>query len=227
MDNLTPYDSTSYETGVRKTMPFYDTFFSETLSLISYLKPDVNVWLDTGCGTGEMVHRAHAKFPSTKFLLADPSSGMLDVAIARLKSLSTDRLEIYANVGSEALPIINTSKPQVITAIMAHHYLDYDTRCTATEQCYRLLDEDGVYVTFENISPFTDAGRTIGLGRWQVFQQSQGKTEEEAAQHIGRYGTAYFPIKIEAHLNILKQVGFKVVELFWFSNMQAGFYAIK
>ncbi len=54
-----------------------------------------------------------------------------------------------------------------------------------------------------------------------------GRTEQEADQHIARYGKEFLPITAEGHLNALAQAGFSVVELFWFSQMQAGFYAIK
>ncbi len=54
-----------------------------------------------------------------------------------------------------------------------------------------------------------------------------GRTEQEADQQIARYGKEFLPITAEEHLAALAQAGFRVVELFWFSQMQAGFYAIK
>ena len=35
------------------------------------------------------------------------------------------------------------------------------------------------------------------------------------------------PITAEEHLDALAQAGFGVVEIFWYSQMQAGFYAMK
>ena len=37
----------------------------------------------------------------------------------------------------------------------------------------------------------------------------------------------FLPITAEQHFDALAQAGFRVVELFWFPQMQAGFYAIK
>ena len=36
-----------------------------------------------------------------------------------------------------------------------------------------------------------------------------------------------FPITIEQHLEMLKNAGFKSVNILWVSYMQAGFWAIK
>ena len=226
-DNLSPYSAAEYEEGIRKTLPFYEVFFSETINLVNYLKPGVTVWLDTGCGTGSLISRAHPVFPNTTFLLSDPSSEMLGKAKEALKGILGGSLKIVGNVRTENLPAITPNRPQVITAILVHHYSSKEERYAATKKCYELLVDDGLYITFENMSPVTEDGKRIALGRWKAFQLSQGKTEEEANSHVGRYGKSYFPISIEEHMNILKACGFRIVELFWFSIMQAGLYGIK
>ncbi len=55
----------------------------------------------------------------------------------------------------------------------------------------------------------------------------QGKSLEETEKHISRYGKDYFPITIEEHLHLLRESVFRVVEMLWFSNTQAGFWAMK
>lgn len=117
-DNLTPYKAAQYEEGIRKTMPFYEDFYSETISLVRYLKPSVKVRLDTGCGTGSLITRAHPVFPNTTFLLSDPSSEMLEKAKEALKDIPGHHLKIVGIVGTEKLPAITPRKPQVITAIL-------------------------------------------------------------------------------------------------------------
>lgn len=226
-ENPSPYSAGKYEAGIRRTLPFYDAFYSETVSLVGAVRPDVSVWLDTGCGTGAMVARAFPAFPKARFLLADPSAGMLEQAEKQLKDLPGEQLRVIGPVGSESLPETIRDKPQVVTAILAHHYFDKPQRETATKRCYDLLERGGVYITFENTAPATKAGKAVALARWRAFQTAQGKTEAEAAAHIGRCDTAYFPITVSEHLALLGRAGFRTAELFWLSNMQAGFYGIK
>jgi tRNA (cmo5U34)-methyltransferase len=226
-DNLSPYSSNDYEEGMRKTMPFYESIYSETIGLVQCLKPDLENWLDTGCGTGSLIVRAYPFFKNTKFLLADPSEDMLDKARQTLSEISPRQLIIVGSVGTENLPKLNDNTPQVITAILAHHYFNKETRQAATNRCFELLDAEGVYITFENIYTSTEAGKHIGLSRWKQFQMLQGKTEKEVNNHLSRYNKSFFPITIEEHYMILKEAGFRMAELFWFSYMQAGLYAIK
>ena len=70
-------------------------------------------------------------------------------------------------------------------------------------------------------------GTKISLERWKNYQINQGKSIVESEKHIQRYGKDYFPITIAEHMELLKECGFKVVEMLGLSNMQAGIWAMK
>jgi tRNA (cmo5U34)-methyltransferase len=183
-------------------------------------------WLDTGCGTGNFIVKANEFFKDTKFVLADPSNEMLNISKEKLGKIDGLKIEAFETLGTQDL--LSYSKEfDVITAIQAHHYLDTEGRKAATENCFRMLKDGGVYITFENIRPLSVTGTEVGLERWRQFQRLNGKSEEEAKKHVDRFGKEFFPITIEDHLQLLRKSGFSTVEVFWFSYMQAGFYAIK
>ena len=41
------------------------------------------------------------------------------------------------------------------------------------------------------------------------------------------YGKDYFPITLEEHINLMRNSGFRVVEILWLSNMQVGLWGMK
>ena len=84
-DNATPHKAAEYDKSVRQTIPFYETIQSEVVDLVRTVRPDVNCWLDTGCGTGYLVEMAMSRFTGTSFILTDPSESMLKQAITRLR----------------------------------------------------------------------------------------------------------------------------------------------
>lgn len=223
-DNTTPHMADEYDEKVHSTIPCFENFHRETIDLIEHVKPHASTWLDAGGGTGLLLTQAVDHFPATCFVLADPSPQML--AIAAKKLANHERVKIVDSVGTAELPFLSESF-EVITAIQSHHYMDKQSRKLATTNCYRMLAASGLYVTFENIRPFTESGREIGLSRWVDFQISSGKSREDAENHRARFDTEYFPITIQEHLDLLRGTGFSVVEILWVSYMQAGFYAIK
>ena len=171
------------------------------------------------------MYKAVKCFENTRFVLADPSEAML--CIAKEKFSGCDKLKVeYLLAGTHDINCLQGSF-DVITAIQAHHYLDTETRKKATVNCFRMLKDDGIYITFEISRPNTEKAIQIGLKQWQQFQLKQGKSIEDVKGHIKRFGVEYFPISIERHISLLHEVGFSTVEILWTSRMQAGFYAIK
>jgi tRNA (cmo5U34)-methyltransferase len=214
-----------YDSHIAQTIPYYDQIHKEIIDLAFSLDSPPKLWLDTGCGTGTLVKLALERFPGTRFMLADPSETMLGKARCKLEG--QERVEFLGLACSQELNGLVNEAPDLITAIQCHHYLSKDERKRAVAACYDLLSEDGAFVTFENVRPFTDRGIEIVKRRWERFQTESGKTQAEAKAHLARFDKEYFPITVEEHLELYRDAGFRVVELFWYSFMQAGFYCIK
>ena len=219
--NTTPFSAEEYDKKIEKSIPFYNLFHDCVIDTAKAINITPAVWLDTGCGTGALAQKAHSAFPDTAFSLADPSAEMLAIAKSRcgfahdLSELSTEKLN---------LP---DSSFDAITAILCHHYCDKLMRRKATENCFRMLKSGGIYITFENIRPASDAGLDLAMRRWENYKIAQSEPPESAKAHYGRLDTEFFPITITEHLTLLKKCGFNTAELIWTSYMQAGFIAVK
>jgi Methylase involved in ubiquinone/menaquinone biosynthesis len=226
-DNTTPHLSSVYDEQILSTIPYYESFHQEIIHIIKMINKDPSIWLDTGAGTGTMVSRNIELFPNTLFLLADPSEEMLSEARLKLSQYGSERIQFLPPATTQSIVLDSTLKPDVITAVQSHHYLSKEERKMATKVCYKLLAEGGVFVTFENIRPLTEQGINYGKLKWADYQRSKGKSDEQVSKHIDRFDKEYFPITVEEHLQLYRECGFKVVELLWYSYMQAGFYCIK
>ncbi len=173
-----------------------------------------------------MVKIAIGLLPNTRFILTDPSEKMLDQA--RKKLMGEERVQILKPTSTQELKGVMTERPDTITAIQCHHYLSKADRKTAVEVCFDLLQPGGIFATFENIRPFTARGiEDLGRGTGGASKSEMGKSGAEVDAHLARFDHEYFPITVEEHLELLRGVGFSIVELFWYSYMQAGLYCIK
>jgi tRNA (cmo5U34)-methyltransferase len=227
-NKTTPHLAKDYDKHIDCTIPYYQSFHLETLNIIKAIGNEPKVWLDTGCGTGSLIKMAIEKFPQTYFILCDPSKDMLDQARVKLSKKQPNlRLKFLEPLPSQDISPEKCPQVDVITAIQSHHYLSPDDRKKAIKACYELLNDNGVFITFENIRPATTESIKIGKENWKNYQLRCGRDEKTVDEHLERFKKEYFPITVEEHLFSLKKAGFKFVELFWFSYMQAGFYAIK
>lgn len=58
----------------------------------------------------------------------------------------------------------------VITAIQVNYYLHIDERKIVLQKCYEALENSGLFISFENFSPFTNLGKSVYLEKWKRYQ---------------------------------------------------------
>lgn len=222
MDNKSAFNVKQYDENVRKVIPFYDEIYGQIFDIIqTYSENRPLSVLDTGCGSGTFALKAYDCLNIDEMVLCDPSEKMLSDAQNKLKHKNV----LYECIGSENLNY--KEKFDVVTAIQSHHYFSRAMREKAVQNCFNSLKSGGIFIYTENIAPFSETGRNIVLKRVEKFGINAGRSQEDAAAHSARYNTEYFPINISEHLELLNRVGFETAEIFWYSYMQGGFYAIK
>ena len=143
-DNLSSHLSSEYDSQITNTIPYYNFFHQEIINLVESIDINPNVWLDTGCGTGNLVEKALQKFQDTVFILADPSVDMLNKA---KEKLDCNEVKFLESAPSQDISLL--SPVDVITAVQSHHYLSEDERYKAVKSCYDNLNENGVYVALK------------------------------------------------------------------------------
>lgn len=220
-DNVSAFHAEEYDENIKKTLPYYELFYQQVIELVKVSFQTPVTWLDVGCGTGKMAEVAFTNMDIQTFEFCDNSDHMID--IVRKRFIGKPAVFTKASI----LDIQPQSQYDVITAIQVFHYLQKEERIQAIRKCFNALTQHGVFITFENFAPYSEMGKHVMLERWKTYQMAQGKDEEASMQHIHRYGTAYFPITISDHLDVLKQCGFQQVEVIWVSNMQVGLMGIK
>lgn len=158
----------------------------------------------------------------SRFVFCDISTEMLAISKDRFHLTNT---QFITSSGQE---LSYKEEFDVITAIQVNHYgtLD-DERAKAVQNSYNALKNDGIFITFENYSLYSNVGETLYLRRWQNYQMQQGKSMESSREHVGRYGKDYYPISISEHMEVMKAGGFNVVEILWVSYLQVGLLGIK
>ena len=220
-DNISAFNSIEYDNKIKQTLPYYDDFYKQIIELVKIFNNSAVRWLDVGCGTGKMGSIAFENIELEKFVFCDCSDDMIKIVKERFNFQNAE----FSVCDVQELAYANEF--DVITAIQVNHYLNKSSRKTAITKYYTALKNNGLFISFENFAPFTDLGKSIYLEKWKRYQIEQGKSLDESNKHIERYGKEYFPISLSENMELMKNCGFKIVEILWISNMQVGLWGIK
>lgn len=220
-DNKSAFNSIEYDRKIKQTLPYYDEFYEQVIELVKLFNYNALRWLDVGCGTGKMGSVAFENLELERFVFCDSSDEMIRIAKEYFKCHNAE----FSVCDIKKLSYANEFN--VITAIQVNHYLHIDERKIALQKCYEALENNGLFISFENFAPYTNLGRSIYLEKWKRYQIKQGKSLEECENHIKRYGKEYFPISLSENIELMRNCGFKTVEILWLTNMQVGFWGIK
>lgn len=220
-ENFAPFDVAEYDRQIKRTLPFYEEMFQQVVDIVRILNLQSLRWLDVGCGTGKMAGTVLDNFDIQKMVCIDVENEMLE----RAESLRDDEKVEFLQCDVRQLPYQDLF--DIVTAIQVNHYFKKNDRIAAIKNCYDALAENGLYISFENFAPDSEEGAELYLERWKRFQMANEKTKEEADSHIERYGRDYFPVTISESIRLLKECGFRMVEILWVSYMQVGILARK
>ncbi len=219
--NSTPFNMAEYDKQIKRTLPFYEEMFRQVVDIVRILNLQSLRWLDVGCGTGKMARTVLDNFDIQKMVGIDVEKEMLE----RARGLCNDQKVKFLQYDVRELPYQEMF--DIVTAIQINHYFRKDERIAAMKNCYDALSKNGIYISFENFAPDSEEAAALYLERWKEFQIANGKTKEDADLHIKRYGQNYFPISISESIGLLKDCGFRMVEILWVSYMQVGILARK
>lgn len=228
-DNKSAYNAHIYDENIVNTLPYYKEYSAQIIDLVNATGKKDITWLDTGCGTGTLAVRVLSERADVSFSLCDPSEQMLEIAKNKLSGLEVkenDNKEIkYFNISSGDISF--SGEFDVVTAVQSHHYLTVEERKKAVKNCYNALKDGGIFVAFENIRMTTDESDELTLKRWVHFLEEHGNSPEKVQMQLDRRGTEVLPITVEQHIEILRECGFRSVNVLWASYLQAGVWGIK
>ena len=222
MANPSAFTAHEYEENIVRTVPFLDTMIRQVLDLVRCAATAPLQWLDVGCGTGELARRAAAQFPQASFTLWDADADMLE--LARIKCRGIDAAIRHGDIRQGEF---GRQRYSVATALLVLHSLPHGDRLGVLRGIHGSMTEGGLFICVDHTAPTSDEGAQLALRRWRDFQIEQGKSHAEADAHIRRYGVQYSPQPLGQQMDDLRAAGFRTVELFWFSYLQAGLYAVK
>src|SRR5512143_439052 len=187
--------------------------------------PDASHVLDIGCGAGNYTLKLLERLPNVDVTLIDLSKPMLDRSLQRIGAVSAGNITtLQGDIRAIALPEQHYS---IIMAAAVFHHLRADAEWEAVfGKCYAALKPGGS-LWISDLIAHDDP--TVQAVMWQRYGDylTQLKGEAYRDQVFAYIEQEDTPRPLLYQLHLLKQVGFRSVEVLHKNAMFAAFGGIK
>lgn len=194
-------------------------------SSASYVNPDAEKILDIGCGAGNYTIKILQKIPNLDCTLLDLSLPMLNRAEERVKSLTYGQVKTVQgdireiDIGREKYDI-------VISAAVLHHLRGHDEWKHVFKKIYDSLVIGGSFWIFDLISQEDNRIQKMNMDKYGSYLVEEGgeSYKNNVFNYIEKEDT---PRSMIFQLDLMKEVGFKKIEILHKNSVFGSFGAIK
>lgn len=214
----------TYLDGVRGAIPFAHGQIEILLRLIKFFKPNLNSFLDLGCGDGILGKTLLTNWPQAKGIFMDFSEPMIEAAKTKCKVYKGQTAYVVQDIGNiNWLDKISNDLlvDVVISGFAVHHQNDENKKRIYQDIFDRILKPGGIFLNLEQVKSATPQIETI-FNEFFMDKMREFKKENTTTISIETIEKEFYKDKevnilapIEKQCDWLKEIGFLQVDCFF------------
>ncbi len=211
-----------YIGGIRQYFPLASEQLDTIARIINKFNPQINTFLDLGCGGGFMGFFIYELFPDAHGVFVDVSEEMIKKARSENKKYHSDFI-----VQDFSKPDWNNSLPEnlkfdLVISGYAIHHIENEEKKRLYKQIFDLLNPNGIFLNLEHVlSPTENLEKLFrNLFDDRMFDYHKhigdGKTKEEIIEkyHDPNHAALNRLEFVEKQCNWLREIGFSHVDCY-------------
>lgn len=209
---------------VRKHVPFYDEIHRMVSEISDWFVRDGSTVYDLGTSTGECVLRISERHPTKKlrFVAVDSSREMMGKAKVRLSKVPNVEF-VLADLNQS----FHFEETDLVTAVLLLQFLNPSSRPRLLREAYRGLREGGALLIAEKVIARTNRFESMWTELHHDMKLRSGVDEYEITAKAAGLRGVLVPHSLGANMRLLRQAGFRDVDVFFKWYNWVGIVALK
>ena len=213
-----------YLEGVRGAIPFAYEEIEILLRLIKFFRPNLNSFLDLGCGDGILGKTLLTNYPESKGVFVDFSEPMIKAAKLNCQKYSDQTTYVVQDIGkADWLDMISKELPVdvVISGFAIHHQDDNKKKRIYRDIFDNVLKPGGLFLNLEQIKSATPQIETI-FNNFFMDKMREFKREKNTNIPIEAIEEEFYKDKqvnilapLDKQCDWLREIGFLQVDCFF------------
>lgn len=215
-----------FDDMVSRSVPFYEEMQRMVCELArDFARPGTNLY-DIGCSTATTLLMLDAFLDEgVKFIGIDNAPEMLEKAKVKIQQAETQR-QIDLRVGDlhQGLAMTDAS---VVTMLLTLQFVRPLYRERVIKQIYSGLNDQGCLLLIEKLTSEDTMFNRLFIDHYYDFKRRNGYSEIEISKKREALENVLIPYRLEENVQLLKETGFRQIEVFFRWYNFCGIIAVK
>lgn len=204
-------ESAEFDETIRKLIPYYRDMINALVSSIPFEHGTPIKVLDLGCGTGTVTKTLKGQFKNAHVTCLDLAENMIEMAKIKLN----DYNDIEYTVGDFYEYNFTETYDVIVSSLALHHLATDEDKKGFYKKIYEALTSGGVFINADAVLAPNKQLQDIYTVKWKEFMNLSISMDEIEEKWVPTAETEDHPVKITDHLDWLREIGFKDVDVIW------------
>jgi len=204
-------EAKEFDEIILKLIPHYGDMIDALISSIPFEHDSPIRVLDLGCGTGTVSKILKERFPNAKVTCLDLAENMIEMAKIKLHEYN----DIDYVIGDFYDYNFSENYDVILSSLALHHLVTNDDKIRFYKKIYNALDQKGIFLNADVVLGSNKYIKKLYVDKWREFMKQSVSVEEIEKKWIPKAEAEDHPAKLIDHIDWLREIGFKDVDVIW------------
>ncbi len=216
-------EAKEYDELILKLIPKYNEMIESLINSIPFEDSKTIEVLDLGCGTGNITSAVKKRYSHAKITCIDLAEQMINITKFKLSKYN----DIKYLLGDLREIPFGADYDLIISSLALHHLQTDQEKISIYHKIYDSLKEGGAFYNADNILASSEYLENVNMKQWKDFMRKTISNKEIEEKWLPTYYEEDYPAPLIKHVDWLREVGFKNVDVTWKYINGAVFGGIK
>lgn len=202
-------EAEKFDKIILKLIPYNTEMINALILSIPFKKDEqINV-IDLGCGTGTVAQKIKNAFPNSKISCLDIAENMIKLAQKKLGE------NINSHISNFYEFIFDKKYDVIVSSLALHHLANDKDKIMFYKKIYNALTDNGIFYNADVVLGSNSHLQDLYMTKWKIFIEKNVSLDEIENKWIVKYKSEDRPASLINHINWLKDIGYKNIEVVW------------
>ena len=214
----------NFDEHIDASIPHYSTLNNNIVALSNYfIEGRTNVY-DIGCSTGKLLKRLQNE--RNDDCIGENNTKYIGLEINKDFSKDFKQEKNFSLIEEDLLDYDNFDNASLITSVFTLQFISQKDRKKILQKIYNGLNDGGAFIFSEKIISESAKIENIQTFLYYSFKRENFTAEEILDKEVN-LRSIMKPVTLEQNVNMLREVGFKDIDVFWRNFNFVGIIAVK